>query len=67
MGKKLLESLKERDHFQDQGMDRITGLLLNKSSDVWTGITWLRVCTAVLCCEHGNEYLVSLNVGKLVD
>jgi hypothetical protein len=43
-----LESLKERDHSEDQGVDgkmRLEWILGRLAGGMWNGLTWLRIGT----------------------
>jgi hypothetical protein len=52
------ESRKEKDHLEDQGVDRRMGskwTLGRSVGGVWSGFTWLRIGTVGGLCECGDE------------
>ena len=65
-----LGNLKERDHLGDPGIDGRMILRWNfRKWDVGvsTGLSWLRVGTAVGACECGNELSGSVKCGEFLD
>jgi hypothetical protein len=67
----LLESLKERDHLKDLGVDgRISGL--NESQENWASGYGLNSCGSgneqlAGCCEHCHEISGSTKGGEFLD
>jgi hypothetical protein len=63
----LWGNLRERDHFEDPGIDgRIILRRIFRKWDVgvWTGSSWLRIGAG---CEFGNEPSGSMKCGEFLD
>jgi hypothetical protein len=64
------ESLRERDHLEDPGIDG--SIILRWIIRKWdvralTGSMWLRIRTVGGTCECGNEHSGSIKCGEFVD
>jgi hypothetical protein len=59
------ENVKERDHFEDLGVDVkiILEWILGKYG--WEGVVWIQWSVAG-CCEHGNETSGSIKGGEFL-
>jgi hypothetical protein len=65
-----LESLKGRDHSENQGIDgRIIfkWILRKQGAKEWTGFIWLMIGTGGDCCKHGNEPSGITKYGEFLD
>jgi len=63
-------NLRERDHFEDPGVDeRIILRWIFRKWDVgvWTGLSWLRIGTGGVTCESSNVPSGSTKCGKFPD
>ena len=63
-------NLRERDHFEDPGVDgRIILRWIFRKWDVgvWTGSIWFRIGTHGVTCESSNVLSGSIKYGKFLE